>query len=219
MNLDTLLTSISATTGIISMLIAIFAKLDSKNANNIAQRSHKRAAESITLAQQSNSIAIDARELAKEASTISRRAEKRDTELNYVSWNYHWKNTTTCNIINTGQDKALNTHITVTVNGESMSHPRTDIKPGHGINITLPKLLNQVRNHAEEFRTEQRNFETRRQAHNTKSTTLNTPFLEVNPIYIPLTFDVTVTIQWHTPLGTQHERVFQDPSHTFSLID
>jgi len=37
MNLDTLLTSISATTGIISMLIAIFAKLDSKNANNIAQ--------------------------------------------------------------------------------------------------------------------------------------------------------------------------------------
>ena len=222
MDTDNLWSVVSALAGVAGVIIAIFAKLDSKRANKISERSDQRAAESVTLAQKSNSIAIDARELAEEANTISRRAEERETELNYVSWDYHWKDAATCNVINTGKDKALSALITVAVNGEYLSHPKVDLEPGRGVRITLPILLHQVRNNAEEFRAEQRDFRARATAHYERSSSYGIaplPFLEPTPVHIPLTFDVRITIQWRTPLGTQREQILEEKNCTFSLID
>lgn len=215
MDLATLFTVVGGTSGVLALIISIWAKFDSQKSNNIAERSEKSAIESNRLAGEANSIAVDARELAKEANTISRRSEARDTETNYVSWDYNWIDTTTCEIVNTGQDKAISVLATVAVDGEHVTHTRIDVDGGGRLQIPMPKLRDKVRRDAAKFRAEEQAFY-REQP--------ESPFgisaydLRMPPMHFPLEFDVVVTIQWLTPLGKQQEKIFQESDCAFSLL-
>ncbi|MBY0797842.1 hypothetical protein [Corynebacterium parakroppenstedtii] len=201
---------IGTATGIGGLIIAILAKHDSKKANDISQRTHQAALNSNTLATEANRIAIDARQLAQEANTISLRAEQRDTEVNNVSWDYNWVDPSTCHVTNTGHDEALRVSITVAVDGEHVSRGPIDIKPGGSVNIALPKLLDKLRRNEAEFLVEQDGYRasSRRPWGN---------YVPVPPIYLPLKFNVVVTVQWLTLLGKQREKIFEETNCDFIL--
>lgn len=219
MDVGTLFTVIGGLSGLAGFGIAICSKFYSQRANELAKRSNQRASESVTLAKESNRIAVDARELAQEANAISSRAEARDTEPNYVSWDYHWKDSATCYIFNTGQQEALDVVATVAVDGEYLAHPAVDIKPGHGVAISLPVLLSKLRNDVEEFRAKYGAYLRRKDAFEARQSEFGpvVPFLEMEPIHTPLKFDVIVTIQWRSPLGNHFEKTFKDTDCVIEL--
>ncbi|OFK62637.1 hypothetical protein HMPREF2808_10930 [Corynebacterium sp. HMSC078A10] len=217
MDVSSLFTVLSGVTGLVGVGLAAWSKLDSKRANEIAQRSEQKAVESLAVAKESNSIAVDARELAEEANAISSRAEARDTEVNNVSWKDDWVDPSTCRLTNTGQDKALNVVATVVVDGEHLTHPTVDLAPGEDIRISLPELLEKLRRNKAEFDAEQQAYRARQAK--LAATGLGPSFsVGIAPIHFPLKFDVTVTIQWRTPLGKQLERIIEHPDCVMSLV-
>jgi len=210
-DISTLFTVISGGAALAALGVAISAKFDSQKSNQIAERSEQAAKKSNGLAREANSIAVDARELAKEANTISQRSEARDTEANRVSWDYHWIDSATCEITNTGEDEALNVSITVAVDGEHITHPTVDVEArGGSLRITLPKLADKLHYQGLQFDAEQRRYE---------ASATGRPFYAqgVPPMAFPLKLDVVVTIQWLTPLGKPRERIFEDPGHFFDF--
>ncbi|MCT1463369.1 hypothetical protein [Corynebacterium sanguinis] len=203
-------TVIGGLAGLAGFGLAVAAKFDSQRANEIAGASRDKATEANCLAADSNRIAVEARDLAEDANTISRRAEARETEPNYVSWDYNWPNAASCQVTNTGQDKALRVRVTVAVEGEYLAHPPIDVDPGTGVVIALPRLLEKLRHDREKFRTEQ-------QSRVGSSDLFNPAIAYAANLRFPRKLDVVVTIQWFTPLGKQRERVIEDRGHPFLL--
>lgn len=207
MDLSPLLSSVGAACGIAGVVIGVLAKLDSKKANDIAERSYQAALDSNALADEANRIAVDARQLAEEANTISLRSEQRDTEVNRVSWNYNWIDPSTCKITNTGTDEAFRVYVSVTVDGEHITAGPVDVKAGNGVCVALPKLRDKLRRDEAEFRAEEAAAE---RAYNPFGINVTPPLF-----WPPLKFDVVITIQWLTPLGKQREKVFQETGRSF----
>lgn len=199
----TIFTTIGGASGLIALVVSIFAKIDSKKSNEIAQRSEKRSTEANVLAADSNRIAVDARDLAEEANTISLRTEQRDTESNLVSWSYSWPEPGTCQVTNTGRDEALHVVTSVAVDGEHMTGRWDSVPAGESVFLTLPELRNELARRRAEFRAEEHRYaEASRGPYG---------FAGIPPMEFPLHADVIVSILWKTPLDKQRESVLKDP--------
>lgn len=202
--ISTVFTVISGITGVAGLVVALYAKRDSKRANEIAERSDKLASDSNALASESNRIAVDARELAEEANTISLRAEQRDTEVNDVSWNYDWVDSGACKITNTGNDKALGVTVRLAVDGHHVQSDRCDIPAGGHIVLVHQPLAHQLRDRRAEFAAEQRAYSER------AASELHFGTVGIPPMKFPLRARVEINIYWVTALGKQREKSFED---------
>lgn len=207
MDIATIAACVGAGAGVASLAVSLFAKRDSKQANEIAERSKQLSAESNALARESNSIAVGARQLAEEANAISLRAEQRDTEINDVVWNYKWVKPGTCKFTNSGEDEALSVTIGLSVDGDYVQSDRCNVPAGSSVLLTHPRLTKKLTDRRRELDAEKRALEARKAS---ARSPLEAVTAEFGVPELPYRADVRIDVEWFTGLGQKRERSFED---------
>lgn len=205
MDLSEWISLVSVLVAVFALIVAILAKSDARESNNLAKGGNKLAREANKLSMKANSIAEEAKGFAAEANEISKRAELRETEDHDVTWTYKWADAGVLQVINTGEDEALEAVVRLSADGVSVSSERQNV-PGRGhIEVAHGRLRSEIRGNDAEH-----DHQVRQHREAAAAAQMMGGFgMGMEPIHPGTWADIKIDVTWKTPLGGNREETLE----------